>query len=189
MKYNLLLLFTFAYSLSFPQEPWKDIYKESAWAQRDTWQRADEIIKKLNIRSGSNVADVGCHEGYFTMKLAKVVNGDGRVYAVDVSKDKIEKLKNHLEERKIANVSVILGEENNPRLPTLALDAVLIVDTYHEMDAHQEILQRIKGALKVGGRLVICEPISEERKKLSREEQEKKHEIGIDYALKDLKQE
>ncbi len=189
MKYNLVLLFTFAYSLSFPQEPWKDIYKETAWAQRDTWQRADEIIKKLNIRSGSNVADVGCHEGYFTMKLANVVNGDGKVYAVDVSKDKIEKLKNHLEERKIANVSVILGEENNPHLPTLALDAVLIVDTYHEMDAHQEILQRIKGALKVGGRLVICEPISEERKKLSREEQEKKHEIGIDYALKDLKQE
>jgi SAM-dependent methyltransferase len=106
---------------------------------------------------------------------------------VDISRDKIEKLKKHLEDRKIQNVAPIVGEENNPHLPSLTLDAVLIVDTYHEMDAHQEILQNIKEALKTGGRLVICEPISDERKKLSREEQERKHELGIRYALDDLK--
>jgi ubiquinone/menaquinone biosynthesis C-methylase UbiE len=143
------------------------------------WQRADAIIQKLNIKIGSQVADVGCHEGYFTIKLSRVVAKDGKVYAVDISKDKIEKLKKHLEDRKIQNVAAIVGEENNPHLPSLALDAVLIVDTYHEMDAHQQILQRIKEALKIGGRLVICEPISDERKKLSREEQERKHELGM----------
>ena len=101
---------------------------------------------------------------------------------------KLKNLKKHLEDRKIHNVTAIVGEENNPHLPSLALDAVLIVDTYHEMDAHQQILQRIKEALKVGGRLVICEPISDERKKLSREEQERKHELGMNYALEDLRQ-
>jgi ubiquinone/menaquinone biosynthesis C-methylase UbiE len=170
------------------QNPWKDIYRESAWEQRDTWQRANEIIGKLNIKSGSKVADIGSHEGYFTVKLAKVVGTEGKVYAVDVSRDKIEKLKKHLEERKISNVNVIVGEENNPRLPAHALDAVLIVDTYHEMDAHHEILQSIRQALKPGGRLVICEPISEERKTLAREDQERKHELGMNYALEDVKQ-
>ncbi len=188
MKYRLLtLLLIFPWVLATAQDAWKDVYKESAWKQRDSWQRAEEIIKKLGIESGSKVADVGCHEGYFTMKLSKVVGDGGRVYAVDVSRDKTEKLKKHLEERKISNVNVILGEENNPRLPTLALDAVLIVDTYHEMDAHEEILQAIKAALKTKGRLVLCEPIGEERKKLSRENQERKHELGLDYAIEDLK--
>ena len=185
-RYPLLFLIVLASIHTYAQDAWKDVYRESAWKQRDSWQRPEEIIKKLNINAGDKVADVGCHEGYFTIKLSEKVGGDGTVYAVDVSKDKIEKLKNNLDERKITNVNVILGEGNNPHLPTGALDAVLIVDTYHEMDEHQEILKRIKGALKSGGRLVLCEPISAERKNLSRAEQERKHELGIDYALEDL---
>src|SRR5688572_4273343 len=188
MRYCLLVILAALSANTFAQDPWKDIYKESSWEHRDTWQRADEVIRKLNIKAGSRVADIGCHEGYFTMKLAAVVHNEGKVYAVDVSKDKIEKLKKHLEERKISNVCAILGEENNPRLPSSTLDAVLIVDTYHEMDEHQQILQHVKNALKMGGRLVICEPISDERKTLSREEQERKHELGMNYAIEDLKQ-
>jgi ubiquinone/menaquinone biosynthesis C-methylase UbiE len=189
MKSHLFLLFAITAIEGFAQDPWKDVYRESAWKQRDSWQRPEEIIRRLNIKAGDKVADVGCHEGYFTIKLSEKVGPKGTVYAVDVSKDKIEKLKNNLEERKITNVNVILGEENNPHLPTLALDAVLIVDTYHEMDEHQEILQRIKNALRLGGRLVVCEPISSERKNSSRAEQERKHELGINYALEDLKKE
>ncbi len=189
MKYfSFFLLLGIVSNATFAQDPWKDIYREGAWEQRDTWQRADEIIQKLNIKEDSHVADVGCHEGYFTIKLSRAVREEGKVYAVDISRDKIEKLKKHLEDRKIHNVTAIVGGENDPRLPTLTLDAVLIVDTYHEMDAHQQILQRIKEALKVGGRLVICEPISDERKKLSREEQERKHELGLNYAVEDLRQ-
>lgn len=188
MKYTMVLLGLLVHGLCSAQDPWKDIYRESAWEQRDKWQRADEIVAKLTLKQGGRVADIGAHEGYFTMKLSKTVGAEGRVYAVDVSRDKTEKLKDHLAERKIENVSVILGDENNPHLPALALDAVLIVDAYHEMDAHQEMLRAIKNALKSRGKLVICEPISDERKKLSREDQERKHELGINYALEDLRQ-
>lgn len=168
------------------QDPWKDIYRESAWEQRDTWQRASDIISKLKLTSTSKVADVGCHEGYFTIKLAGVVKS-GKVYAVDISESKVEKLQEHLAERDIRNVEVILGKEDNPGLPESTLDAVLIVDTYHEMDHYASILQHIKIALKPGGRLLICEPISDERKALGRDDQERKHELGMSFALGDLK--
>jgi predicted methyltransferase len=188
MKYYLVTFFVIALTIpTIAQDPWKDVYRESAWEQRDTWQRPEEIMKKLAIKPGSKVADIGCHEGYFTLKLAKVVGDQGRVYAVDVSRDKIEKLKRHLEDRTITNVNAIVGERDNPRLPTGALDAVLIVDTYHEMDAHQEILKSIKSSLKPKGRFVLCEPISESRIDLSRADQERKHELGMNFALEDLK--
>jgi ubiquinone/menaquinone biosynthesis C-methylase UbiE len=122
------------------------------------------------------------------MKLAPIVGKNGNVYAVDISKDKIERLKKHLADRNIQNVKPIIGEEDNPHLPSGTLDAALIVDTYHEMDDHQQILHHIKAALRTGGRLVICEPISDERKKLSRAEQARKHELGMNYAMEDLKQ-
>ena len=111
------------------QDPWKDIYRESAWEQRDSWQRADEIIARLNIKGGSKVADIGCHEGYFSIKLSKKVDAQGKVFAVDVSRDKIEKLKKHLADRDISNVVTVLAKEDDPGLPAGTLDAVLIGDT------------------------------------------------------------
>jgi ubiquinone/menaquinone biosynthesis C-methylase UbiE len=171
----------------FAQDARKDVYRESAWAQRDTWQRPENIIRQLDLQKGDKVADIGCHEGYFTIKLAGTVGDEGRVFAVDIDKDKLDKLGKHLEKRSLKNVSVIMGDENDPKLPVAALDAVLIVDTYHEMNAHDEILQHIKAALKFGGRLVICEPISNASKKLSRPQQEKTHELSMSYAVEDLK--
>jgi len=169
------------------QDPWKNIYRESAWDERDTWKRADDIIKLLKIKPGSHVADIGCHEGYMTIKLSRQVSGAGTVYAVDVDQSKLDLLKKHLTERKIENVNLIKGDYDDPKLPSNSLDAAIILDTYHEMDDHDEILEHIKTSLKNGGRLILCEPIAEARKKLTRAEQEKKHELGMNFALEDLK--
>ena len=169
------------------QDPWKDIYRESAWAERDAWQRPDDIIALLKIKDGSTVADIGCHEGYMTVKLSSEVKAKGTVYAVDVEQGKLDKLKNHLADRKITNVRLIKGDYDNPKLPANSIDAAIILDTYHEMDDHDKILEHIKASLKNGGRLILCEPIAEARKKLTRAEQEKKHELAMNFALDDLK--
>lgn len=94
------------------------------------------------------MADVGSHEGYMTVKLAAVVGSAGKVLAVDVSQSKLDKLKDHLSKRNITNVELIKGDYDNPKLPLNALDAVIILDTYHEMDDHDKILQHIKASLK-----------------------------------------
>ena len=171
---------------SFAQDQWKNVYTESAWAERDKWQKADELIRQLNIKSGSKVADIGSHEGYMTVKLSSIVGSKGKVLAVDVSQSKLDKLKDHLTKRCIANVELIKGDYDNPKLPINSLDAVIILDTYHEMDEHDKILQHIKASLKSGGRLVLCEPIADERRKLVRKEQEAKHELSMNFAQEDL---
>jgi len=169
------------------QDQWENVYRESAWKERDKWQQAEEIIRKLGVGKGSTVADIGCHEGYMTLKLSKAVQDEGKVYAVDVDQSKLTLLSEHLKVRKINNVTVIKGDYDNPKLPANAVDAVIILDTYHEMDDHEKILQHVLIALKKGGRLVLCEPLEAKRKGLPRKEQEAKHELGINYALEDLK--
>jgi ubiquinone/menaquinone biosynthesis C-methylase UbiE len=169
------------------QDPWKNVYTESAWAARDSWQKADVIMGRLRITPGSHVADVGCHEGYMTVKLSKMVGSKGAVYAADTEQSKLNKLKTHLETRKITNVTTIRCAYDDPKLPSGTLDAVLILDTYHEMKSHDQVLGHIKTSLKPGGRLVICEPIATARRNLSREEQEGKHELGMNFALQDLR--
>ena len=146
----------------------------------------DELVRSLKLSTGSQVADVGCHEGYMTVKLSNIVGVSGKVYAVDVEQQKLDRLKKILETRGINNVIPTKGEFDNPLLPKNLLDGVLILDTYHEMDQHDQMLLHIREALKAGGRLVICEAIAESRRKSPREDQERKHELGMKYALEDL---
>lgn len=187
MKLLTTALLVFLWTLSVAQNPWKNVYAREAWAARDEWQKPEALIEMLKIKPGSAVADVGCHEGYMTFKLAHRVGNNGTVYAVDLDQVKLDKVKQRADENDLGQIRIIKGAENNPKLPPNALDAVLILDTYHEMDAHAEILQHIKTALKKGGRLVICEPIADERKELTRSEQERKHELGLRFAIDDLK--
>ena len=187
MKATLLFILLSVPAIIFAQDPWKNIYSAPAWQARDKWQRADELIAMLNISSGDRVADVGCHEGYMTFKLAKEVGASGIVYAVDIQQTKLDKVSERARKNSISQIRVIKGEEDNPGLPANSLDAVVILDTYHEMDEHAKILQHIKVSLKKGGRLLICEPIADDRKTLSRSEQKRKHELALTYAESDLK--
>lgn len=182
-----IVVFIFVYGRAFGQDPWKNIYSQHAWEARDKWQKPDELMRLMKVAPGSQVADVGCHEGYMTFKLAREVGANGVVYAVDVEAGKIEKVRKRAAENNITQIKVIKGDYDDPRLPGENLDAVIILDTYHEMDDHDEILRHIRNSLKRNGRLVICEPIADSRRKLSRVEQERKHELGMGYALADLK--
>ena len=168
------------------QNPWKDVYTENAWAERDTWQKPDAIIALLGLTSRSSVADIGSHEGYFTMKLAAAVP-QGQVYAVDISERRLEKLKEISARRGFGNVRAILAAPDDPKLPSHAVDAVLIVDTYHEIKDHETFLASLKRGLKPGATIAICEPIADERKGQSRETQFRKHELESRYVLADLR--
>jgi precorrin-6B methylase 2 len=185
VSFPLVLLFLTIHAHS--QDQWKNVYSESAWAGRDSWQKPEAILKQLGCKEGSRVADVGCHEGYMTIKLSKLVGPSGTVYAVDVDQSKVDKLKGHLEARQLSNVMALKGNPDDPHLPPGMLDAILILDTYHEMKDHDTILHHLWVSLRPGGHLVICEPIAEERRKLVREEQERNHELGLPFALEDLK--
>ncbi len=162
-------------------------YRSSEWKGRDKWQNTSEILKSLQLSSGMQVADIGCHEGYLTFKLAPIVGTQGMVYAVDVEQYKLDRLQRKLDDQDLNNVQAVLGDYDDPKLPANQLDAVVILDAYHEMDDYKEILSHVYQGLKPGGRLVLVEPIAKERVSWSRKRQADKHEIAMRYALEDLK--
>lgn len=165
---------------------YNNIYTESAWNERDKWQHPEWIIEAMQVKPGKHVADIGCHEGYMTVKLAKAVGSEGMVYAVDVTSSKLDKLSMYLEERSISNVQLIVGEYDNPKTPLNRMDAILILDTYHEIDNYKSVLNHVKNSLKSDGLLVIIEPIADERADWSRAEQTNRHEISMRFVKKEL---
>jgi tRNA A58 N-methylase Trm61 len=156
-------------------------------ADRELWQKVPEIFKAMGISAGSRVADVGAGSGFFTVRLARTVGPRGRVFAVDVNPDAVRQLQERIAREQLDNVEVNTGTHADPRLPG-SLDAVLIVNAYHEMAEHRAVLDNIRQALKLEGRLVIVEPIALAREKTSRTEQYANHEIALDYVADDLRQ-
>jgi ubiquinone/menaquinone biosynthesis C-methylase UbiE len=126
-------------------------------AERDSEEEPDHAIDVLKIAKGSSVADVGAGSGYMTIKLAKKVGPEGKVFATDIQSGMIELLNKRIAKGKITNVSAILGTQDDPRLPVDTLDLVLMVDVYHELSQPQLMLRHIKASLKTGGRLVLLE--------------------------------
>lgn len=125
---------------------------------RAVWQKPDQIMDALKIADGATVADIGAGSGFFTIRLARRVGPNGRVYAEDIQQPMLEAVKRRVTREGLQNVQTLLGTANNPNLPRGVLDAVLVVDTYQEVEDPEErvrFLRNLAETLKPNGRIGI----------------------------------
>jgi len=125
--------------------------------EREDEENPDLAMRLIRVQRGQTVADLGAGSGYYTRRLAGAVGDTGKVYAVDIQQGMLDLLQAALARERIANVVPVLGGVDDPRLPADSLDLILMVDVYHEFSQPQTMLQRMKTALKPGGRLVLLE--------------------------------
>lgn len=118
---------------------------------RDAYQRPDQIMDALQIGEGSVVADLGAGGGWFTVRLARRVGPNGRVYAEDIQKEMIGAITRRMTREGLANVLTVLGTPVDPRLPPGSLDAALMVDAYPEFEHPVTLLRNLARAMKPGG--------------------------------------
>lgn len=118
---------------------------------RDAYQRPDQIMDALQIGEGSTVADLGAGGGWFTVRLARRVGPNGRVYAEDVQAEMIQAIERRVQREGLRQVTVVLGTQTDPKFPVASLDAVLIVDAYHEMEQPVTLLRNLAKSLKPTG--------------------------------------
>ena len=69
-------------------------------------------IKELGLTPGMHIADLGAGSGFYVLEAAKRVGDKGRVYAVDVQKDILQKIKNRAFILSIPISNVSCGNKN-----------------------------------------------------------------------------
>jgi len=122
---------------------------------RDAWQRPDQIMDALQLGENSVVADLGAGGGWFTVRLARHVGPNGHVYAEDIQPQMIDAIDRRMQREHLNNVTTMLGTADDPKLPAGALDAVLIVDAYHEIEHPATLLRNLRTSLKPTGVVAI----------------------------------
>jgi ubiquinone/menaquinone biosynthesis C-methylase UbiE len=156
------------------------------WAERDRWERPAEVLDKLHVQAGSVVADVGAGEGYFTVKFAERVGATGKVFTEDIDPATIANLRKLAKDRGLKQVEVIEGDADDPRLPEGKLDAILVVNAYHEFRRHDAMLAAFRKALKPGGLLGIIDKAAEREPGQPRESYERQHRLPQLFLQEDL---
>lgn len=124
---------------------------------RDRLGEAEQVIALAQVKPGMSVADIGAGEGYYTVRLAPVVGKRGRVLAEDIVPDTIDGLAQRVHRENLDNVSVILGEPDNPKLPANSFDRIFLVHMYHEVESPYAFLWNMRPGLKPGGEVIVVD--------------------------------
>jgi ubiquinone/menaquinone biosynthesis C-methylase UbiE len=124
---------------------------------RAGWQLPDRVMEHLDIEPGDYVADIGAGDGYFSFILADAVGPNGRVYAVEVDDDLIEKLETSVKEKGLTNITVVKGDFDDPRLPDGTVDLIFLCHSYHHIEDRSDYFNRLRNDLDGNGRVAIID--------------------------------
>jgi predicted methyltransferase len=136
------------------------IATDQAWldrAGRDGEETPDQALKLIGITPGMSVADVGAGTGYMTLRIARLVGPEGKVYANDVQPAMLHTIQAKTLQQQLGNVAIVQGAEDDARLPVNGVDLAVLVDVYHEFRQPQAMLRSVRRSLRPDGRLVLIE--------------------------------
>jgi len=117
-------------------------------------------IKQFALAPGMQVADFGSGSGFYTMAIAKAITPGGQVFAVDIQKDLLQKLKNGAKQNHLNNVDIIWGDLEHlggTKLRESSLDAVTVCNLLFQIENKDALCLEIKRILRINGRVLVVD--------------------------------
>jgi ubiquinone/menaquinone biosynthesis C-methylase UbiE len=117
-------------------------------------------VEQFTLKLGSSVADFGSGSGHYSMALAMAIGDKGKVYAVDIQKELLERLKNDANQKGIFNIEVIWGDvekEGGSHIKSEFIDAVVISNLLFQVPQKEAVAKEALRILKKGGRLLLID--------------------------------
>ncbi len=124
---------------------------------RDSIGEFETVMRLAEIGEGMSVADIGAGQGYYTVRLSPIVGPQGRVLAEDIVPETIRALAQRVQNERLDNVAIKLGEANDPQLPDRSFDRILMIHMYHEIASPSEFLWHLRDDLTQGGKIVVVD--------------------------------
>jgi len=117
-------------------------------------------IAHLGIEHGMSVADIGAGSGYYTIEVAKKVGSGGRVYAVDVQRDILDRLKNTGATIGLHNIEVVWANAEKiggTKLREACADRVIVSNVLFQIEKPEDFVLEMRRILKPHGKLMVID--------------------------------
>ena len=138
--------------------PFEDVEKYIAFlerADREAWQKPDEVVAALGVKGTETVFDLGAGSGYFSFRFARAL-GAGRVIAADPEPEMVRHVHHRAMSEGVKNIEAKLIPSTDPEVSATA-DLVFVCDVLHHVADRPAWLAKLAGEMKSGARLVLIE--------------------------------
>ena len=117
-------------------------------------------VDQFNLKDGAVVADFGVGSGHYVYALSRAVGSSGKVFAIDIRKEMLERLKKESDEKGVKNVEIVWGDVEvvgGTKLREGSLDAIVISNVLFQLDAKAGLVHEAARVLKNGGKVMLID--------------------------------
>lgn len=118
-----------------------------------------KVLKEFGVFGAQNVADFGAGAGHFTLEAAERLDG-GRIFAIDIEKDMLSRLKSEAHERNHTHVDTIWGDLakiGGVPITDQAFDKIIAVSILYTIDDKDAFVQETKRLVRIGGKVLLVD--------------------------------
>jgi predicted methyltransferase len=124
--------------------------------RQDRLRDPDAVIRVLDVRPGMLVGDLGPGAGHFTLRLARAVEPNGVVYALDASQRTLDELMRTAVEAAITTLKAVKVRRDRLQVPE-PVDLLFVSATYHHLPNPSDYFAGARAHLHPGARVAILE--------------------------------
>lgn len=120
----------------------------------------DRNLKEASVSQNMIVADFDAGAGYYTFAASRLVGEKGRVYAIDMNAELLERIKNESKRIQSKNIEIIkanLESKNGSGLKEESVDLVVIANSFFIFENKKAVVEEAFRILHKGGRVLFVE--------------------------------
>jgi len=120
----------------------------------------EKNINMLEVREGQHIADFGSGSGFYSLATAVKVGDTGRVYAIDVQKEMLEKLKDVALKQNLQNIETVwadIDEVGGSSLADESMDGAIVSNVLFQSEDKVSLAKEVKRTLKPNSKVLLVE--------------------------------
>jgi len=118
------------------------------------------VVSHFHLREGDVVADFGAGSGFYVEILAKKVGSSGRVYALEIQKELVEKIGALARQKGLFMVDPLwcnFEQHNGAKLGDGILDVAVMINTLFQFDDKKAAIAEVARTLRSGGKFFVID--------------------------------
>jgi ubiquinone/menaquinone biosynthesis C-methylase UbiE len=118
------------------------------------------LVSQFGILPGMHIADIGTGSGTYALAAATLVGPKGKVYACDVQRGLVDRLRKEAEARNMTNFSCIWADaerKGGTKLADAVLDATIVANVLFQAEDKEAFLRELSRVVKPEGRVFFID--------------------------------